>query len=165
MNRWIKVFILLLVPSFAVHAAQVEVVWQSADNYRDIKSANEKTSKFQEKVFKELEQHFSELANKLDQKQTLKITVHDVDLAGDIRYMVGPNNETMRIVRDIDFPKMKFDYQLLDASKNSVKKGSADIKDMGFMTGIKKSLANDSFHYEKNMIDDWFYSTFDVKDQ
>ena len=165
MNRWIKIFILVLVPSFAAQAAQVEVVWQSPENYRDIKPTNEKKSKFQEKVFKELEQHFTELASKLDEKQTLKITVHDIDLAGDIRYMVGPHNQNTRVVRDIDFPKMKFDYQLLDASKKSIENGSADIKDMGFMTGIRKSLTSDSFHYEKNMIDDWFYSTFDVQDQ
>lgn len=163
MNKLVKTFAVLMslsiftVPAFA---GQAEIDWVEPDKFTDIRPGNESRSNMQKRVFKELEQHFSELAAKLPEGQTLKISVTNLDLAGDIRYMVGPNNATIRVVEDLYFPKMKFDYQLINSDKSIISTAKADIKDMSFNMGVRSSMNSEAFHYEKNMIDDWFYKTF-----
>ncbi|WNC71792.1 DUF3016 domain-containing protein [Thalassotalea psychrophila] len=163
MNKMIKVIAAIMslsmftVPAFA---GQAEIDWVEPDKFTDIRPGNESRSNMQKRVFKELEQHFSELAEKLPAEQTLKISVTNLDLAGDIRYMVGPNNSTIRVVEDLYFPKMKFDYQLVSSDKSIISTAKADIKDMSFNTGVRRSMSSEAFYYEKNMIDDWFYKTF-----
>lgn len=163
MNHWIKILSIMFIPIFSAQAAQVKIDWKSSEKYRDLKSANQTKSKFQKHFFDDIEEYVTDLATSLGESQLLKITVTNVDLAGEIRYMVGPNNHTVRVVRDIDFPRMEFNYQLLDKNKTIITQGNANIKDMSFMTSIRKSLTRDSFHYEKNMLNDWFQQTFPVK--
>ncbi|KGJ87876.1 DUF3016 domain-containing protein [Thalassotalea sp. ND16A] len=141
-------------------AGQAEIDWVKPDSFTDIRQANESKSNFQKRVFKEFDKHFMALAAKLPEGQTLKVSVTNLDLAGDVRYMVGPNNATIRIVDDLYFPKMKFDYQLFAADNSVISSNKVDIKDMGFNHGIRRSSSSNAFHYEKNMIDDWFYDTF-----
>ncbi|WNC69110.1 DUF3016 domain-containing protein [Thalassotalea nanhaiensis] len=163
MNNMIKIVAAIMslsmftVPAFA---GQAEIDWVDPDKYTDIRPGNESRSKMQKRVFKELGKHFSELAAKLPEGQTLKISVTNIDLAGDVRYMVGPNNDTIRIVEDLYFPKMKFDYQLINSDKSIISTAKADIKDMSFNTGVRSSMSSEAFQYEKNMIDDWFYKAF-----
>ncbi|WOH37004.1 DUF3016 domain-containing protein [Thalassotalea fonticola] len=163
MNKLLKVFATVITVSMfapAVFAGQAEVEWIKPEKFTDIKPANESRSHLQKRIFKELEQHFSELAEKLPDGQMLKVSVTNLDLAGDVRYMVGPNNATIRVVEDLYFPKMKFDYQLIASDQSVISTAKADIKDMSFNTGVRSSFSSESFHYEKTMIDDWFYQTF-----
>ena len=140
-------------------AADAEIKWEDVDSYSDIRPANEVKSRYHKRIFKELEQHFIELAETLPQGQSLSIVVTNLDLAGDVRFMVGPNNATVRVVSDLYFPKMKFDYQLLDETGKVLSTGHANIKDISFNTG-HQSISPDPFHYEKNMITDWFNDEF-----
>lgn len=163
MNKFIKIFIAIISLSiFTVPAlaGQAEVEWVKPEKFTDIKPANESRSNLHKRIFKELEQHFAELAEKLPEDQILKVSVTNLDLAGHVRYMVGPNNATVRVVDDLYFPRMKFDYQLIANDKSVVSTAKVDIKDMSFNTGIRSSFSSESFYYEKNMIDDWFYETF-----
>lgn len=141
-------------------AASSEVEWVKPENFSDIRPANESRSRYHKRVFKHLEEHFAELAEKLPADQTLKIQVNNLDLAGDVRYMVGPNNSTVRVIQDIYFPKIRFNYQLVDKIDVQITSGEADIKDMSFNTGIRNNMTSDSFYYEKEMISDWFKKTF-----
>lgn len=161
-NVFSIVIALLTGLGFSAHsmAASSEVDWVKPEDYSDIRPANENRSRFHKRIFERLDEHFSELAAKLPADQTLKVQVHNLDLAGDVRYMMGPNNSTIRVVKDIYFPKMRFSYQLVDKNDSEVTSGEADIKDMSFNTGIRNSSSTDSFYYEKEMISDWFKKTF-----
>lgn len=156
---------LLVLCSFTVvsnvSAAEVEIEWFEPEHYRDVKPSSGSKSAFQKRVFRELTEHFSELAAKLPENQTLKIKVTDVDLAGDIRYMVGPNNLTLRVVENIYFPRMEFSYQLLDSTQQVLKSGDENIKDMAFNSGIHTRRSNDSYYYEKQLLSDWYHDSFE----
>ncbi|MDG1732283.1 MAG: DUF3016 domain-containing protein [Thalassotalea sp.] len=159
MNKLLLVPIILASMFIAqVQAATVEIEWFEPEHYRDIKVANGGKKAFQERVFKDLESYFIEFAASLPEKQVLKLKVTDIDLAGDIKYMVGPNNQTMRVISDLYFPRMKFSYQLTEGVK-VLQSGEENIKDMGF--NMSSAHHNrDSFYYEKEMIKDWFEDTF-----
>jgi len=137
-------------------AATAEVTWTEPDKYRDIRPGEENRKRFQERVFKNLEEHFSELAAKLPADQVLKINVTNLDLAGDVR--VGMRE--IRVVKDLYFPRMDFSYQLLNADQLVVKEEQVDLKDMSFLMGSNMRYRNDSFGYEKKMLDDWFNDIF-----
>lgn len=163
MNKLIKIIAAIISVSIfsgPVLAGQAEIEWIKPEKFTDIRPANESRSNLHKRIFKELEQHFSQLAEKLPEGQMLKVSVTNLDLAGDVRYMVGPNNATIRVVEDLYFPKMKFDYQLIASDKSVISTAKVDIKDMSFNTGVRSSLSSKAFHYEKSMIDDWFYKTF-----
>lgn len=138
-------------------AANSEVTWTDYKKYRDIHEGNEGRKSFRERTFKDFEKHFSELAAQLPEKQTLKIDVTDVDLAGDTH--AGGINR-MRIVKDIYFPRMNFSYQLVDEGGKVLKSEDVVLKDMNFMSGSNIKYRNKSLGYEKKMLDEWFDETF-----
>lgn len=138
-------------------AGESEVTWTNPEKYRDIDEGNRVKSKFKEQVFREFGKHFNKLAAKLPEGQKLMVEVTDLDLAGDVR--VGGINE-VRIVKSIYFPRMEFNYQVLDSTGSEVQKGSVNLKDMNFMNGTNLRYGNKSFAYERRMLDEWFNKTF-----
>ncbi len=139
------------------YAATSEIIWTDYEKYRDIRSGNENRKSFRERTFKNLEKHFTKLAENLPEGQVLKIEVTDVDLAGDTH--VGGINR-YRIVKDIYFPRMNFSYQLVEADGSEVVNAEIVLKDMNFLRGNSLKYRNDSLGYEKKMLDDWFFETF-----
>lgn len=146
---------LLFIPN--VMAANSEITWTDYKSYRDIKESNEGRKNFREKVFNNFEKHFAQLAAKLPENQTLKIEVTDVDLAGDTR-VIGIDR--LRIVREIDFPRMNFSYQLLDENNNLIKSEDVVLKDMNFLSGSNARYRYYLLEYEQIMLDEWFQDTF-----
>ncbi len=153
--------IAISVISPAVSAAQVEVKWTNPDKYRDIYSGDENRKAFRERLFKTFEKHFAKLASKLPEKQILKIEVKDVDLAGDVNF--GSINR-IRIVKDIYFPRFKFSYQLIDEKGKVLESGEENLKDMNFLhTNNNLRYNNESFGYDKRMIENWFNKAFKTR--
>ena len=146
--------------SATVSAAQVEVKWTNPDKYRDIYAGDENRKVFRERLFKSLDKHFAKLASKLPEKQVLKIDVKDVDLAGDVSF--GSINR-IRIVKDIYFPRFKFSYQLIDEKGKVIKSGKENLKDMNSLHTNNLRYKNESFGYEKRMIENWFNKTFKTR--
>jgi hypothetical protein len=145
-------------------AATSEVTWKDYESYRDILPGNGNKKAFRERTFKALEKHFSKLAAELPEKQILKIEVTDVDLAGDTH--AGGINQ-FRIVKEIYIPRIEFNYQLLDESGKVIKTEELNVKDMNFLSNSQLKYRNEFLGYEKKMLDDWFYETFEdnlVKD-
>ncbi|WP_286234507.1 DUF3016 domain-containing protein [Thalassotalea sediminis] len=140
-------------------AGTSEVTWQNPDKYRDVYAGQEHRAKFKKRVFKEFEQHFAKLAEQLPKEQTLKITVTDVDLAGDVHETM----DRIRVIKDIHIPRMKFSYQLVDASDHILQEGLENLKDMSFMMRSSLRYNNTFLHYEKVMLDQWFDNTLAQK--
>ncbi len=150
--------ILSLFLSTTVFAASLEINWIEPDKYRDIDPGNSSKKRFHKRVFESLENQFKKQAIKLPENYKMKISVTDVDLAGDIRYATA---ESIRIVKDLYFPSMHLSYELLDKEQMSLAAAEIEIKDMGFLQGTHSaSRKNDFLYYEGKMIEDWFNKTF-----
>lgn len=139
-------------------AATSEVKWTNSDKYRDVHAGDGHRAKFKARVFRNFEEHFAALAEKLPEGQILLIDVQDVDLAGDVHQ----NMQRIRVVKDIFFPRIKFSYQVIDSNKNEISAGDVDLKDMSFMMGANHRYKQDSLGYEKRMLDEWFSKTFSL---
>jgi hypothetical protein len=152
----LALFTLVSVSSVA-SAATSEVTWTDYEKYTDIRSGNESRKHFRERTFYNFEKHFTKLAKKLPEDQVLKINVTNVDLAGDTN---AGGIDQLRIVKDIYFPRMNFTYQLLNSDGSEVSAAKVALKNMSFMMGGNLRYRNDSLGYEKYMLDDWFFKTF-----
>lgn len=148
---------IILAQMSAVQAAQVEVKWTNPDKYTDIKAGEGHRKKFQEQTFKTLEEHFAKMAEMLPEQQKLLVDVTNLDLAGDVNYTM----KRIRIIKDIFTPRMKFNYQLLNADNTVVKSEDVSLNDMGFMMSNSLKYRSKSLSYEKEMLDDWFRKTFE----
>ncbi len=152
----IAVFFSLLLIS-TVNAADSEVTWTNPEKYTDIRASEESRKRFRERTFKALDEHFATLAAKLPEGEILKIDVTNVDLSGDVLWLRTRN---IRVIKEIYFPRMKFTYQLVDQDKNVISSAEINIKDMNFMMCCQLKYRNESFGYEKAMLDKWFNKTF-----
>ncbi len=141
----------------SAHAADVKVTWTEPGKYRDIYSGNQGKKRFRENTFKELEKHLLKLAKVLPESQLLEIEVLDVDLAGDV-HAGGMHN--IRVIKEIYSPRIKFSYKLINADKAVIHSDNVNLKDMNFMMGNSSKYRNKSLGYEKELLDDWFDSTF-----
>jgi len=143
-----------------VWAAKAEIKWDHPEKYHDINPGDNNRKSFQDHVFTSFEKHFAKLAMKLPADQILKIDVTDVDLAGDVNF---GSISRIRIVTELFFPRMKFSYQLVNADKSIAESGEINLKDMNFMMSSNLRYRNDTFGYDKQMIEKWFYKEFKTK--
>lgn len=147
-----------LITSLQANAGTSEVTWQNPEKFRDVKAGeNQSKAKYRERVFYNLEKHFAKMSEKLPEGQTLKVNVTDLDLAGDVN---AGGIERIRVIKDLYFPRIKFDYQLTDGTGSELKSGGINLKDMNFMMGSNLKYRSKAFGYEKKMLDEWFAETF-----
>ncbi|REL28382.1 DUF3016 domain-containing protein [Thalassotalea euphylliae] len=139
------------------NAGTVSVEWTNPDDYRDIRPTNESRKRFKERTFKDLEQFVTKLAAELPQGYELKLNVTNLDLAGNVEF---GRTQQIRIVRQIHFPSIEFDYQLIDGNSQAVASEQVSLKDMNFLHHIKSNLLSKSLGYEKRMLKEWFNKTF-----
>ena len=111
-----------------------------------------------EAVLKDLTQHFAKLGAQLPPGQNLRIEVRDIDLAG--REIPGRSGRDLRIVKQngVDWPRIDLHYTI-ESNGQALRSGDVHLSDMSFMDRIGRYNDTESLHYEKRMIDDWFYST------
>src|SRR5687767_9357555 len=98
-------------------AATVEFTWDDPTKFRDVKETNGNTARFRSRVIRELEEQFRREAEQLPANQTLHLTVHDVDLAGDVEYFHEGFPFGLRVIRSVDFPTIDLSYELKDANE------------------------------------------------
>lgn len=160
----LSICICLLLCSDAV-AAKVEVTWQNPKEYRDIRPTSESRKGFEQRVFNELEEYMAKTAKtRLPAEQTLRVTVTDIDLAGQVWPAsfvgLGRGTSEVRVIKRIDIPRMAFSYQLLDADGAVLNQADVDLKDMAFHDRGSTRFGSESFRYEKNMLKRWFNQEF-----
>ncbi len=152
---------LCLTMTMAARAADVEIEWFEPEKYRDIRSGVESRKSFQDRVIAALTGYFEDAAAAtLPADQTLYLKITDVDLAGDVEYFFFRFSMGVRVMRDIYFPSIEFNYVLEDPDGNLLKSGEENIKDMGYLFSGRFYINDPPFDYEKRMIDDWFRKNF-----
>jgi hypothetical protein len=137
-------------------AGEAKVTWLSPEKYSDIDPGNESRDNFKQRVFKDFNLIFSEMAKELPDGDQLEIVVSDLDLAGEVNRMHNRQNQDIRIVKEIHWPRITFSYALKNAKNELISSGKEDVKDMGFMSSIGTYSAKTSFSYEEKMLKDWF---------
>lgn len=143
---------------------RVQVEWINPKTFTDMRDRNFSSDRFRERAFTVFEEHLSELAKDLPEGQSLKFKVTDVDLAGRVEpgYFSGlvDTTDNIRIMRDIDIPRMKFEYALIDAKGKVLKQEEVTLKDMNYLGRIRSASSNRPFSYEKRMLTRWFEQNF-----
>jgi hypothetical protein len=139
---------------------RVEMNWVEPKKFTDLRERTFSTKRFRERVFTILESHFEELAAQLPEGQSIKLTITDIDLAGRVEPAaftgLSASAEDVRIMRDIDIPRMNFEYTIVDGDGNIVKQEDVKIKDMNYLNGTRSFRTERPLGYEKRMITRWF---------
>ncbi len=159
MNKKINagVFVAAMVFSASVFAGEAKITWQNPDKYTDIKSGNQGQKSMLKSIDKSFSKEFTELAAKLPAGYQLLATVTDLDLAGEVDPIPSRTMDQIRVLKDLYFPKMTFDYQVLNAGGVVVLEGKAvTLKDMQYLSGLPSTRSSDSYYYERKMLRDWF---------
>src|SRR5690606_31746600 len=112
-----------LLMAAAVQAAPVELQWGDPEEFRDIRATNNNQDRFEQRTLRELEEAFREEAEALPENYTLHVTVKDLDLAGEIEYFHRDHPFGLRVVRNVDYPKMELAWELRDEYDEVVKSG------------------------------------------
>jgi hypothetical protein len=146
----------VLAPGNNEVGAKLELEFQQPDTFTDIRPANSTRAKFQQHVQHNFNVFFQEMASELPAGYSWKITITDIDLAGEVDYFVGGAGNPLRIVKDIYSPAIKFTHVLLDYDGEEIVSANEKLRDMGFMQSIRSANDNDPFRYEKQMLTDWF---------
>ncbi|MBQ4890627.1 DUF3016 domain-containing protein [Shewanella sp. MMG014] len=138
----------------------VKVEWQEPKNYRDLKTATEVKSRFEQRFFDTMTKNINKEAEKiLKPNQKLEMVVSDVDLAGDLRPTFGATSANeLRIVKDLYPPRMTFTYRITEGD-NVVIAGDEKLVDMNFMYGVNSTRNQRPFEYETRMLKDWLKKT------
>lgn len=144
---------------------RVEVIWVNPSDYSDIRPSNQSRRRFKERTFQDLESHLEKLARRLPEGQRLKLSVTNLDLAGQVwpAHMAGLGfGSDVRLIERVDIPRMNFNYELLDSTGNVIKAGEEKLKDMAFQERAAARYRNETLYYEKTMIKDWFVDNFEL---
>ena len=142
---------------------RVSVTWVSPKDFTDMRPGMETRKRFRNNTMERLYEYIEKLANELPEGHKLKLNVTDVDLAGQVwpGGFVGFNNPNdVRIIRQVDVPRIDFSFELLDQSGKVLKSGEKELKDLAFQERIAGFRRNDSLLYEKNMMKRWFKKEF-----
>lgn len=147
----------LLLPCLApgALAGDAKVTFLAPEKFTDILSGDESLEDAQKTVTKEFGQIFSRLGKKLPDGYHLEVSVTDIDLAGAVRYSRIHQVKNIRIVKDTDWPRIKFSYTIKDASQNVLASGTEDLRDLGFAHN-QFNTSNSEFKFEEQMLRDWF---------
>ena len=121
-------------------------------DFSDIKTGNFGTqSNFEQSVAKKLAEALADHFKDTD--VTIEITFTDIDLAGETRF----NTHEIRVLKDIDIPRMSFEYVIKDIAGNVMLADTVEIKDMGYLTrSLSGMKANDLIGYDTRMLIEYF---------
>lgn len=147
---------LFLVAAVAAAAPALTVTFVHPERYADASYSSFSGEKARAEVQRDIEQHLRRLAERLPPGDALSIDVLDIDLAGRFEPARAAD---VRIVRDIDWPRIKLHY-VLSRDGRTVAEGEDRLADMSFLMAINRYPGDDRLRYEKAMLDAWFDRRF-----
>ncbi|USD37119.1 MULTISPECIES: DUF3016 domain-containing protein [Ferrimonas] len=135
----------------------VTVVWQSPDDYRDVRASSGRQDRYENHVFATLGKEFQKrLQPTLAEGETLTIVVTDLDLAGDVRPSFGATANDIRVVKSIYPPGISFQWTLNDRDGKAIASDTVEIRELNFEnTASRMRYQSEALHYELRMIERW----------
>lgn len=143
-------------------AQAATLVFEHGDpnDFRDIRATDQGQARFEQRVLKDIEEHFRKEAAALPENQTLHINVTDLDLAGFVEYFHQRYPMGLRVIRNVDIPQMELSYELRDGKDAVIQSGEEELKDLGFRFTTVLPRRDDPLRYEKAMVSEWFDKKF-----
>lgn len=110
----------------------------------------------------EIGRHLQRLGNRyLSPRETLRIEVLDIDLAGQIRPF-GHTQTPVRVMKGaVDWPRMTLRYTLESDGKVS----ETREENLSYSQYLSRTSNNDALYHEKRMLDDWFRKRFGKRER
>jgi hypothetical protein len=138
--------------------ARAEVIFFESQKFTDVRdSATGDASRTT--YLEQLRDHLLEQAKYyVPEGHLLRVTITDVDMAGDFEPWLGPRWDDVRIVKDIYPPRINLTFRLTDADGNVVKEGKRELRDLAFMMKITPGFRSDTLRHEKALLDDWLHN-------
>jgi hypothetical protein len=93
-------------------------------------------------------------AKRLKPGQTLAVAVTDIDLAGRFEPW-RPVGHDVRIMRDVDPPRMVLDYRLMQDGRVQAA-GRADLVDIDYLSDLPAPARQEPLAYDKALLAAWF---------
>ena len=137
-------------------SAELELSWHEIEKFTDIRAANDSRSRFHERVQRNFEKYFQEIADKLPEGYSWQVTVTDVDLAGEVDYFVTNTGQAIRVIKEVNSPAIRFNHLLRDQYGEEVVSGEERLRDMSFMSRLTPRGSTPEFAFEREMLQDWF---------
>ncbi|WP_339720949.1 DUF3016 domain-containing protein [uncultured Paraglaciecola sp.] len=167
LNKLIISAVTLGLSNHVLAEAKVEIEWDKPEKYRDVRPSNESRKRFRETTFERIDEYMNKLALALPDNKKLRMKVSDLDLAGQVLPAsfvgLGHSASDVRVIKNIDIPRMKFSYQLLDGSGEVLQQGDVNLKDMSFLERSNSLFRNEPLRFEKNMLKRWFEEEFELQ--
>jgi len=149
------IFCISLILGSASLSAEVEVVFENPSVFRDIDFRYQGNRQGQKVYLPEIEQYILKQGKKcLLDGQSLKMTITDIDLAGEFEGWRPLPWDDVRIVKGIYPPRMTFSFELLAEDGTVLKSGEEHLVDLNFDFRVRTNNIDD-LYYEKAMIRDW----------
>ena len=145
---------LALALASAAHAAgTVEVKFIEPDKFSD---AGRNTWD-RERTLAAFSEQLQSLGQSLPDGQALRLSVTDIDLAGELR--PSRNGSEIRVLRGrADWPRVTLRFELLEGGR-TLKSGEAKVSDMAYQQQSLGAHRNDAYGYEMRMLERWFKDT------
>lgn len=157
--------LVLAVPATAM-AGEAKMSLLNPDKFTDIEPGNGTDKSFRKGLERAFTAELAKSAKALPAGQTLEVTFTDIDLAGEVDPVEVPGGYQLRLMKDVYFPRLQFDYRVLDASDAVVSEQKGVVlKDMSYLSGPRGSTTSASFYYETRMLREWFNKTLLPKGQ
>ena len=151
MTRSSLLLLLLLAAGAAAAPPRVEVTFEDASRYPDVRDGYTQTPQARAFYLAALERHLTrEAVRRMAQDETLKVAVTSVDLAGDYRAEY-PRATNVRVVRDVTPARIDLRFRLSGGTAG-VREGTRELRSAGYPAGSNPA---DPLNYEKALIDAW----------
>lgn len=133
----------------------VTIVWDNPEEYRDVDAVNGTKKRHLARVQDNFEKYFhKELPKLIEADQKIKLTIYDVDLAGDVRPMLN-HSQDVRLVTAMYPPMMDIEYVISDTDGHIIKTARKRLRDITFNMSSRIGHTSTPFSYEKTMLKKW----------
>lgn len=159
MRPWRLIPLLALVLTFpplaaADPAARVEVVYVDPQKFTDVRNGYTQTDSARDFYLAEIRRYIEQRAGRrLADGDTLRVTITDVELAGDYEAR-RPSVTNVRIIREVNPARIDLSFRLARADGTVLAEGERRLRSTGYPVGVGIDPA-DPLRYEKALLDDW----------
>lgn len=143
-------------PAAGGPAPRMSVVFVDPRRFTDVKDGAMRSDAGTAAILEEIERFVRQSGERyVPAGLALEMRVTDVDLAGELEPWRGPQFDRVRFMRESSWPRIDFEFRLMDAEGRVVKEGRRSLSDPSYLTRSVR-VTDDRLRYEKALLTDWF---------
>jgi len=142
-------------PKAAVSDPRVQVEFVNPEKFTDLKADASGSKKGRDSYLEQLRDHLARQAGgQLPQGQRLRISITDIDMAGDFEPWQGQSLTHVRMVKDQYPPRIDLSFKITNEKGKILREGARELKNLSFMRDVSISR-QDPLRHEKKLLDEW----------